>query len=104
MKRMVIRTEVKEATRAEITFANGYTRTIVSQFEDTQGGREYNGGSWGPFVYFREKVEESIKNAQRSWGLPSAEVRYTRITKTVETVLETSINEKHYSTRAVSNG
>jgi len=95
-------TKVLEATRAEITFEDGTTTTFTSEFEDSQGGRGYDGGRWGPFPNFRDHVEEKVREAQKTWGKPAATIRYVRITQRREYIERTTRKEKFYTERRVN--
>lgn len=93
---------VLEATRAEITFDDGTVTVMESTFEDSQGGRGYDGGHWGPFPNFRDKVEAEVRSAQLKWGKPAATIRYVRMTKRIEYVERTTAREKFYTQRRVT--
>jgi hypothetical protein len=103
VKEVTTGTVKQDKTRAEITFADGKTRTIESPFEDSQG-YGYDGGSWGRFPSFRDHVEQEVRLAQQKWGLPEATIKYVRVTRVVETVERTTTSVHHYRTRIVSGG
>lgn len=104
MNENTVNREQQDATRAEITFSDGRTRTITSSYEVTQNGYGYDGGTWGSFHDFRTKVEHEVHLAQQKWGLPEATIKYIRVTRVVETVKRTITSEKHYRTRMVALG
>ena len=81
--------EVLEKTIATVTFNNGTVTTFDSGYKDTQGGRGYDAGNWGVFPGFAAEVERQVRQAQRTWKLPKAVIRYERVTKTIETVERT---------------
>jgi len=90
-----------ERTSARVVFENGHVIPFVSKWADSQRGHGYDGGHWGPFPEFRKRVEESIREAQKLWGLPDAVVTYTRESRTTDTVLRTYEQASLYSTRTI---
>ena len=81
--------KILEKTIATVTFDNGTVTTFDSAFADTQGGSGYDNGHWGEFPGFAAEVENRVRDAQKTWKLPKAVIRYERVTKTVETVERT---------------
>ena len=81
--------KILEKTIATVTFDNGNVTTFDSNWEDTQGGVGYDAGTWGVFGGFAMEVEKRVAEAQKTWKLPNATIRYERVTETVETVERT---------------
>lgn len=100
-KSRTLATKIVERTRANITFEDGRTRELVSDWEDSQGGAGYDGGHWGPYPTFRNMVEQKVTMAQKLWSLPAATVRYTRETRTTETIERVTETSRFYSERRV---
>jgi hypothetical protein len=90
-----------ERTVARVVFENGHVTEYESKWGDSQNGRGYDGGHWGPFPAFRDRVEIVVKEAQAVWGLPAAEITYLRESRTTETVLRTYETSALYSVRTI---
>lgn len=101
MSQHVAKTKIVERTRAVVTFEDGRTQEFRSVWGDSQEGRGYDGGNWGPFPDFRDRIEEKVSKAQRDWGLPAATIRYHRETRTEETIVRVTETAHFYTERRV---
>jgi len=98
----VTSTNLLDKTVARVTFANGHTMTIESDYEAAQNnGNSYSGAEWTTFGNFSKRVEHDVREAQKYWGLPDAEIRYIHTRRQVEHVIRRTDVERLHTIRTI---